>query len=439
MNLLHISALPIWPIRGKGGMPSLRETVYGHVREGHEVVMVLPRWSLFDRTLTEIEAPEDVPFEVDYAPCRWLPALHVLREGAYRISPGGQLLFPLRWALNMTMWLCLTVSMVLAGLRARRRLARGRSFNLVYAHNQYTAIAGWLLGGVLHVPNVTRLYGTFVAELMGKPLVWLRYPVAAGGFLVPHSLLICGNDGTRGDEVAEKLGIDLAKFRFWQNGLDLPDRPPDITKRELADQVGQGLRPEAVWACSCSRLSYWKRIDRLIRAVAGARSQGHDVQLVVAGDGEEKANLVALADELGVSDSIIWLGAVSHDRIWEVMNCCDVFLIANDVTNRCNPLYEAISAGLPVVSIYDGSTRDLLTYEHNAMLADREDEPALAACLARLCDDPSLRDRLSSNQSAVADTFWTWPQRLAEEVRELESLTRRGPGGQAVWVEERSR
>ena len=49
---------------------------------------------------------------------------------------------------------------------------------------------------------------------MKRPLVWLRYPTAAAGYLVPHSLLICGNDGTRGDEVARKFGIDLRSFPF---------------------------------------------------------------------------------------------------------------------------------------------------------------------------------------------------------------------------------
>jgi len=32
MRFLHISPLPVWPMEGKGGMPSLRETLRGHVR-----------------------------------------------------------------------------------------------------------------------------------------------------------------------------------------------------------------------------------------------------------------------------------------------------------------------------------------------------------------------------------------------------------------------
>ena len=44
-------------------------------------------------------------------------------------------------------------------------------------------------------------------------------------------------------------------------------------------------------------------------------------------------------------------------------------MITNDVTNRCNPLYEAAWAGLPIISIYDESTKDLLKHRDNALLS----------------------------------------------------------------------
>jgi len=48
MRILHVSALPVWPMGNKGGMPSLHETLKGHARAGHELCLVLPgagRWA----------------------------------------------------------------------------------------------------------------------------------------------------------------------------------------------------------------------------------------------------------------------------------------------------------------------------------------------------------------------------------------------------------
>jgi glycosyltransferase involved in cell wall biosynthesis len=254
-------------------------------------------------------------------------------------------------------------------------------------------------------------------------LVRLRYPVAAAGFLVPHSLLICGNDGTRGDEVARRLGIDLSRFRFWQNGVDVPEHPPETSREEFVGQFGSnGFRPESKWVVSCSRLTYWKRIDRMLRALSHAKRAGCDCQLLVAGEGEERARLSELAKELGVEEDVVWLGALAHDQIWSLMHVADVFMITNDVTNRCNPVYEAMCAALPVVSVEDPSTSDLLEHEVNALLSDKDDDEALGRHLHRACTDEDLARLMGNAQRQRAKQLWSWRERMAREVEELEAI-----------------
>lgn len=150
--------------------------------------------------------------------------------------------------------------------------------------------------------------------------------------------------------------------------------------------------------------------------------EGVDCQLVVAGDGPEKESLMALTKQLGLDDSVVWLGPVAHDDIWALMNNADAFMLTNDVTNRCNPLYEAAWAGLPVISVQDPSTGDLLQHGENALLADKEDTQALGKCLVEVCRDDTLRKKLGQAQKALSATFWTWEERMKAEVKELEAL-----------------
>ena len=425
MRILHISTLPVWPLEGKGGMPSLRETLRGHVRGGHEVVLAVPRYNVLGDHARAVSVRDDEGYEVHLVPCTWAPALSLARRLARRLGGGKELPYPLRWALNIVLCLLLTASLTLTALGLRYR--GKRQFDLVYAHNQYASVAGWLIGRLFGIPNVTRLYGTFLADLIKKPMVWLRYPVAAAGFLVSHSLLICANDGTRGDEVAVKLGIDMARFRFWQNGVDLPDRPPRITRDELLGRFrSNGLRLESKWVLSCSRLSYWKRIDRMLHALKYVRADGCDCQLLLAGEGPERERLSNIAKELNIAEEVIWLGTVPHDQIWALMHVTDVFMITNDVTNRCNPLYEAICAGLPVISVRDPSTADLLEHDVSALLADKQDLRGLGANLGRVCKDSALAARMRSAQQLRASEFWSWTERMGTEVRDLEKLVAAG-------------
>ena len=404
---------------GKGGMPSLRETLKGHLTAGHEIQLVLPRYNPFTDDMDPLRVPDNTGYIAHFAACRWLPAIKKLRILARRPGEADSVPFFLRWVLNGLMLLGLAVSLGLKAVQVRRK---GFGPHLVYAHNQYAALPGFLLGRLWGIPNVTRLYGTFLADLMDKPFVSLRYPTAAAGYRIPSALLICANDGTRGDEVARKLGISPGRFRFWQNGVEPPSRPPEASRRELAAKFDGGLRTESKWILSCSRLSYWKRVDRMIEALAVCLERDRDCQLIIAGDGPEKRKLIELSAKLGVSGNVVWLGAVAHDDIWALMNSADVFMITNDVTNRCNPLYEAAWAGLPMVSVIDPSTSDLLRHGENALLADKSDTRGLGEQLARICGDDALCAKFRSAQKALSLTFWTWEERMRVEVGELERL-----------------
>jgi glycosyltransferase involved in cell wall biosynthesis len=323
----------------------------------------------------------------------------------------------------MSIYVLLTISLFFAAQKTYRYSAKKP--DLVYAHNQYAALAGFMISRLWKIPSVTRLYGTFLADLMKKPFVSFRYPTAAAGYIVPSTLLICGNDGTRGDEVAKKFNISPQRFRFWQNGIDPPAAKPTTSRKEMTARFGPKLRPESKWVVSCSRLSSWKRIDRMLHALQVCRDKEIDCQLLIAGDGPEKEELQQLTIELDLTDDVIWFGSVAHEDIWALMNLADVFMITNDVTNRCNPLYEAAWAGCPVVSVIDPSTSDLLEHRTNALLAPKEDTAALGRYLAELLKENALQKKFHAEQKKLAAKFWTWEERMQVEVRELEKIHKR--------------
>jgi glycosyltransferase involved in cell wall biosynthesis len=419
MKILHISALPVWSLEGKGGMPSLRETLKGHVRSKHTIQLILPRYDLFSDDFVELSNKYDEGYEIHFTECRWLLPLKRFRNFIARRSGRASIPYPFRWLINMTMLFCLTISLC---LKASELSRKGFKPDLIYAHNQYAALTGFILGLFEKRPNVTRLYGTFLADLMKKPFVVFRYPTAAAGYIVPSTLLICANDGTRGDEVARKFRISKKRFRFWQNGIDPPSERADTSREEFVKRYAPKLKKDTQWIISCSRLSSWKRIDRMLHALKICKDSGGDCQLLMAGAGPDRNKLEALTMELGISNNVIWMGAVAHDDIWAMMNVADVFMITNDVTNRCNPLFEAIWAGLPVVSVSDLSTADLLKDSVNAMLAEKDDTKSLGKKLAQLCGNKDLRNKFKIAQKQISKSFWTWEERMDVEVKELEKL-----------------
>lgn len=153
MKVLHISALPVWSMDGKGGMPSLRETLKGHLAAGHSIELVLPKYDPFSDNYKPLVVPEGQEFLIHFASCRWLPLLKKSRNLARKFGKGDSVPYLFRWVLNMLMLMGLAFSLGLKALSVRRN---GFLPQLVYAHNQYAAFPGFfgasLEGAQCHPP-----------------------------------------------------------------------------------------------------------------------------------------------------------------------------------------------------------------------------------------------------------------------------------------------
>jgi glycosyltransferase involved in cell wall biosynthesis len=168
-----------------------------------------------------------------------------------------------------------------------------------------------------------------------------------------------------------------------------------------------------------------------VRALPKIRAWVPGAMLLIVGDGEERARLQALARELRVADAVRFLGAVPQADVMRFMHAADVFLAIADLSNVGNPLLEAMACGMCVVAVDAGDTRDLIIDNRTGRLVDNSQrsgfvkpmEERLADLLVSLAGDVPARERLAEGAAVYArEHFWTWDERMAAEVREVESL-----------------
>lgn len=101
---------------------------------------------------------------------------------------------------------------------------------------------------------------------------------------------------------------------------------------------------EAPVVGTVARLAGQKRIDRLLRAVALLPG----VHCLLAGEGEDRPALEALARELDVGGRVHFLGHL--DAVGEVLAALDLFVLPSDREGLSSAMLEALAAGVPVVS-----------------------------------------------------------------------------------------
>lgn len=188
------------------------------------------------------------------------------------------------------------------------------------------------------------------------------------------------------------------------NGVGTAVPEPAALRAEL------GIAPEERIVVAAGRLVEQKGFDLLLDAFARLDRPG--VHLVIAGEGEEEAELRAHADCLGVAGRVHWLGFRSDVRA--VLAAADIFALSSRREGMANVMLEAMAVGTPVVAVEVSGVREALGSEGDGTAAGWIVPPcdpvALAAALdgvlAALASQPeSVRLRTEEARRRVVERF----------------------------------
>jgi glycosyltransferase involved in cell wall biosynthesis len=146
----------------------------------------------------------------------------------------------------------------------------------------------------------------------------------------------------------------------------------------------------------------YKGVDVLLRALAQLRDQGFAIEARVAGDGIFRAELEALRDALGLTQTVTFLGWVAVDRLISELDAADIFVLASRTEGLPRAIIEAMTLGLPVVGTRVGGIPELLSED---CLVPSEDVAALARTIGRLAGDPAERAALSRRNIEAAKDY----------------------------------
>lgn len=225
-----------------------------------------------------------------------------------------------------------------ASLRAIRRLMwDGLRFDVIDAHYLYPdGVAAAWLGRRLGVPVVMTARGSDVTQIAQMPapgrMVSAAVRAAAGVITVSSAL----RDGV----IA--LGAEPERVRVLRNGVDLDAfRPP---ADRAAARAALGLtRPALI---SVGHLIPRKGHDLTIRAMALLP----EWELVVLGEGPERAALEGLIASLGVQDRVRLLGVRPHGQLAACYGAADLMALSSSREGWANVLLESMACGTAVVA-----------------------------------------------------------------------------------------
>lgn len=197
-------------------------------------------------------------------------------------------------------------------------------------------------------------------------------------------------------------GVDTAQFR--------PDVPP------LAGLGGAG--PNLLYV---GRLERRKGVADLVRAFARLQRQYPDLNLIIGGDGPERAALEQLAAQLQL-ERVRFLGYVPAADLPRLFAAADLFCAPATYAESFGiVLIEAMAAALPIVAAANAGYAGLLAAHPGNLLVPPGDDRAMAGAIAALVEQPVYR-RSVGQRNRVAAARYSWATVGAELVQLYERL-----------------
>ncbi len=241
--------------------------------------------------------------------------------------------------------------------------------------------------------HYTHRAGTFSYPLRRR----LRYWVT-GAIVRRRFVRVAGNTSHAATVVAGMFGVDPQHVATVYNGIDWELLQSDADAVALRERLQ--IAPDAIVIGTSANLRAWKRIDLLVRCLEHTPT----AVLLVIGDGPEQEPLKLLSRSLGVDGRTHFVGR--QENVVDYLQLCDVFALPSGPEESFgNSAVEAMGLGIPTIVLSDGGGLvEHVSHLETGIVA--RDQADLACWVARLVDDPVLRQTLGMpGQDAVRQRY----------------------------------
>ena len=354
-----------------GGAEAHLHEIYGRLaRRGHDVSLLCSGW--------EGCAPEVTldGIRVHRVGGRWDFALHVVKgyRRLHRAQPFDLVIEDInKLPLFSPLWVKEPVDVVVPHLFGRTAFRE----------------AGWAVAS------------TVVAAERAIPLVYR------------HCHFTAISESTRSDLLAR--GVPVERTRVIYCGIDSAAFTPAPDERSPTPIIAY-----------VGRLRRYKGVGLILQAVAAMRDRRTEVE--IAGSGDDRPRLEALARSLDLDRRVRFLGFVSEAQKSALLRRAWIVSLTSPKEGWGITNLEAAACGTPVVASDSPGLRESVLDGRTGFLVKHGDVSELAAAYDRIIADPALVTRLGTAGRAFAESF-TWES--AADHTEAHLLNRVREGGLA--------
>jgi glycosyltransferase involved in cell wall biosynthesis len=272
------------------------------------------------------------------------------------------------------------------------RMVKDKQPDAIHAHDWLTMEAGVRAKELTDAPLIVHVHATEFdrsGEHSGNPIV---HEIEYQGLMMADRIIAVSNITKQ--IIVQKYGIPADKIEVIHNAIDVASLGNHEYDRRTYRYL-EDLKSQAYTVVSTvTRFTVQKGLTHFIRAAARASEKHDKLVFLLAGDGEQRDELIALSAELGISDKVFFTGFVRGKQWRDAYNVADVFVMSSVSEPFGLTALEAAHHDSALIITRQSGVGEVL---HSIFRYDFWDVDALADQLVGIATSPALSRSLKAN------------------------------------------
>ncbi|ARK10165.1 glycosyltransferase [Fibrella sp. ES10-3-2-2] len=271
--------------------------------------------------------------------------------------------------------------------KAVRTFIEQQRIDLVHAHGTRAASNVFWAAGQLQLPLIYTVHGWSFHD--DQPYL-VRQIRTAGERLLIRKAAKTISVSASNQQTGQKL-MPAFESVVINNGIDTRRFDPSRAFPDIRAELG--INPAAVLLVFVARFTHQKQPLALLNAFAQLAAQNPNLHLLMVGDGEQRAEALALLAQLSCKNQITLLPF--RQDVPAVLAAADIYVLPSLWEGLSIALLEAMSMGKAIIASKTDGTTELIADGQNGLLIELNDlTRQLVTAIQRLGNNPALRSQL---------------------------------------------
>lgn len=271
-----------------------------------------------------------------------------------------------------------------SSVRQLTTLIRERGFEIVHCHGSRANLVGSMLKKKLDLPTVTTVHSDYRRDYMGRPLAALTYGMLNRHALRKMDYWIGVSDVTV--DMLNERGFDPNRTFVIFNGVPIRTDPPALDRNAYLRSLGIEPTEHMTVFGIAARINPVKDMTTLIRAFSSAVQTCPEIRLIIAGDGEQRQQMEALASQTCPKGTVVFAGWIEDTHSF--YSAIDVNMLTSVSEGFPYALPEGASRRCATIATRVGGVPSLVKHEVNGLLFEPKDVETLSGYMIRLAQNP---------------------------------------------------